>query len=871
MKRLSLIIALAAMLGGQAYQVQAQGFTVNKKDGKTETYQAKDINKMQPVKITNSAIVDGQEQTSSESGVLIWMKDGSFKQYGESEFTNISMFGTESSDPTPGVRKVSQAYKDYVGSSKMRKDVEAFVESAFILEAMKWEIYSACTDNFNVEKDYQGDPANYDYTKFFEYAEEFFGNYDTYEKALHTLETMGVFESQTPKTRGIISTMSQVYNDINQGFVTYNDIFIDVMHEACKGMTREQKNRLWEAAYNEATAETPSNRLGCNNYKDWKNKIVKDGAGYKAAYIFCKIMGNNSANDTANPDLDLQKVRNASAKLGYGQNSGGTLAAIGETLLKAGVKGYAGLAAAGAGIISTAQTAYDVTEKTATFVKSLWKGETDYGKKAVDAITTVSNAITNYIFGKDLGTIGGEVKDYLFDKVNEKLKEYFTGTEKIAEKEIGKQNVGTTKVKDKDTKSPGDVGIVIEPDGEMAVIPGEDGEFTIPITEIGEFLINIIDQLGDKFTGTETVTDTTEDTEIEVSTTESEQLEVDPTIQDPEIVEDYTFTLVPSDIHFAADGGTIYVTVEGDGVEYIESTSSATWLGFSFMTGSRSLALVANPNADKDERSTSFWVAVMMKDGSVITRYFWAYQDGGAVEPEPDEPDDSEVLPIPAEIRNHMPIYEGNSLSDEFDNLESIFINQFELVYDYDDENYLNYVKMLLINSWNEEEQGPLTDERIEKWVNNARMRTAAAASFLQSSVKFNLIKKEGNRFAVQGIDSDGQLDEDWGEISIYGRGNKFTLYYSRRLEVGYWFTGACAVFSGVLEDGYIKDLYYTTYYYGTKGGLSSFYIVKDADGISEVTFKGSQSRAVSLSPIAPKTTKGYSIFAPWSVKTSKQ
>ena len=96
MKRLSLIIALAAMLGGQAYQVQAQGFTVNKKDGKKETYQAKDINKMQPVTIKNSAIVDGQEQTSSESGVLIWMKDGSFKQYGESEFTNISMFGAGS-------------------------------------------------------------------------------------------------------------------------------------------------------------------------------------------------------------------------------------------------------------------------------------------------------------------------------------------------------------------------------------------------------------------------------------------------------------------------------------------------------------------------------------------------------------------------------------------------------------------------------------------------------------------------------------------------------------------------------------------------------------------------------------------------------
>ena len=860
MKRLSIIIALAAMLGGQAYQVQAQGFTVNKKDGKTETYQAKDINKMQPVTIKNSAIVDGQEQTSSESGVLIWMKDGSFKQYGESEFTNISMFGAESSDPTPGVRKVSQAYKDYVGSPKMRKDVEAFVESAFFLEAMKWEIYSACTDNFNVEKDYQGDPANYDFTKFLKYGKQFCENCDKYEKALLSLESMGVLESQTPKTRGIGSSMAQAYNTVKKGFVTTNDRIIDVMIGACKGMTKEQKNEMWKEAFDVATKEDEGNKLGCKDYKEWKNKIVRDGAGFDAANIYYKLALHHDA---------FQKQ---AAKMGYGENPAWAgVAYLGEVCLEAGITVYAGAAAALSPIVDAMETAYDVTEKTATFVESLWKGESDYGKKAVDEITTIANNITKSIFGEKLGFIGGEVVDYLYDKVNETLKKYFTGTEKIAEKEIGKQNVGTTKVKDKDTKSPGDVGIVIEPDGEMAVIPGEDGVFTIPITEIGEFLINIIDQLGDKFTGTETVTDTTEDTEIEVSTTESEQLEVDPTIQDPEIVEDYTFTLVPSDIHFAADGGTIYVTVEGDGVECIESTSPATWLGFSFMSGSKTLGLVANPNTDKDERSTSFWVAVRMKDGNVITRYFRAYQDGGAVEPEPEEPDDSEILPIPDEIRNHMPIYEGNSLSDEFDNLESIFINQFELVYDYDDENYLNYVKMLLINSWNEEEEGPLTDERIEKWVNNARMRTAAAVGILQSSVKFNLIKIEGNRFTVQGIASDGQLDEDWGEISIYGRGNKFTLYYSRRLEVGYWFTGGCAVFSGVLEDGYIKDLYYTTYYYGNKGGLSSFYIVKDADGISEVTFKGSQSRAVSLSPIAPKTAKGYSIFAPWTVKSSKQ
>ena len=89
MKRLSLIIALVAMLGGQACQVQAQGFTVNKKDGTKETYQAEEINKILPVTITNSTITDGQELISTEFGILIWMKDGAFIQYGDNDFSDI--------------------------------------------------------------------------------------------------------------------------------------------------------------------------------------------------------------------------------------------------------------------------------------------------------------------------------------------------------------------------------------------------------------------------------------------------------------------------------------------------------------------------------------------------------------------------------------------------------------------------------------------------------------------------------------------------------------------------------------------------------------------------------------------------------------
>ena len=312
------------------------------------------------------------------------------------------------------------------------------------------------------------------------------------------------------------------------------------------------------------------------------------------------------------------------------------------------------------------------------------------------------------------------------------------------------------------------------------------------------------------------------------------------------------------------------MTVEGDGVEYIESTSSATWLGFSFMTGSRSLALVANPNTDIDERSTSFWVAVMMKDGNVITRYFRAYQDGGAVEPEPEEPDVSEVLPIPDEIRNYMPIYEGNSVSDKIDSLLSISIKQLELVCAIDDEQYLDYYRNVIINMWNEETQGPLTDEKLESMLNEARMRTPSNIIMANTST-LNVSKKGKNTIALQAIDGNGELDNDWVEFLLHGTDNKFTLYNYTPLGAVYWHSGACVVISGVLEDGYIKDLYYAAYYFRKNGSLSSYFILKDADGISKATFKGSQSRAVSLSPIAPKTTKEYSIFAPWSVKTSKQ
>lgn len=844
MKRLSLIIALAAMLGGQAYQVQAQGFTVNKKDGKAETYQAKDINKMQPVKITNSAIVDGQEQTSSESGVLIWMKDGSFKQYGESEFTNISMFGTESSDPTPGVRKVSQAYKDYVGSPKMRDDVKTFVEGAALIEAMNWEFLKSVTDNFNAGKNFQGNPESYDYTKFLDYTEEFGLNFEGYVKAMTNLKAMGILDYPTPVTRGIGDSAFDWLFGINRTLNSASEKIMNTMRQP--GMNDDYH---WSEAF-KAVSGRKDLMLGCTDFREWRKKINRGDAGHLASSIY-KMLEVAEGFNSAGQDI------------GYGNRPFLThTVEVAKQGAKDAIKVYAGAASAGNPMIGLGVSSYNLTESTLQLGKALKESDSE---NARDAMLTITNTVANMFGG---GFITGEIIDGTFSAANKYIFEPLAEAEKAMGNNVN--NTGSVKVKDKDTKSPGKVAIVTTPSKRTIIVTGGEGEITIPTSEEGEYEITIVDENGDKFTGTETVTDPTKDTEIEVSTNESETLVVDPTIPNPEVI-DYNFTLVPSDIHFAADGGTIYVTVEGDGVEYIESTSSATWLGFSFMTGSRSLALVANPNTDIDERSTSFWVAVMMKDGNVITRYFRAYQDGGAVEPEPEEPDVSEVLSIPDEIRNHMPIYEGNSLSDEFDNLESIFINQFELVYDYDDENYLNYVKMLLINSWNEEEEGPLTDERIEKWVNNARMRTAAAVSFLQSSVKFNLIKIEGNRFTVQGIDSDGQLDEDWGEISIYGRGNKFTLYYSRRLEVGYWFTGACAVFSGVLEDGYIKDLYYTTYYYGNKGGLSSFYIVKDADGISEVTFKGSQSRAVSLSPIAPKTAKGYSIFAPWTVKSSKQ
>jgi hypothetical protein len=841
MKRLSIIIALAAMLGGQAYQVQAQGFTVNKKDGKTETYQAKDINKMQPVKITNSAIVDGQEQTSSESGVLIWMKDGSFKQYGESEFTNISMFGAESSDPTPGVRKVSQAYKDYVGSPKMRDDVKTFVEGAALIEAMNWEFLKSVTDNFNAGKNFQGNPESYDYTKFLDYTEEFGLNFEGYVKAMTNLKAMGILDYPTPVTRGIGDSAFDWLFGINRTLNSASEKIMNTMRQP--GMNDDYH---WSKAF-EAVSGRKDLMLGCTDFREWRKKINRGDAGHLASYIYKQL-------EVAEGFFD------AGQDAGYGNNPflNHTVEVLKQGT-KDGIKVYAGAASAGNPIIGLGVSSYNITESTLQLGKALKESDSE---NARDAMLTITNTVANMFGG---GFITGEIIDGTFSAANKYIFEPLAEAEKAMGNNVN--NTGSVKVKDKDTKSPGKIAIVTTPSKRTIIVTGGEGEITIPTSEEGEYEITIVDENGDKFTGTETVTDPTKDTEIEVSTNESETLEVDPTIPNPEVI-DYNFTLVPSDIHFAADGGTIYVTVEGDGVEYIESTSSATWLGFSFMTGSKSLALIANPNADKDERSTSFWVAVMMKDGSVITRYFWSYQDGGAVEPEPEEPDIPEVLQIPTEIRNQMPTYEGNSVS--IDSLVSFSVTQFELVCAIDDEQYLDYYRKLMIDTWDEEEEGPLTDEQLERLVNGARVKIPSDIIMANAST-FNVSKKGKNKIALQAIDGNGELDDDWVEFSLHGTDNKFTLYNYTPLGVGYWHSGACVVISGVLEDGYIKDLYYAAYYLRKDGSLSSYYILKEADGISKETFKGSQSRAVSLSPIAPKTTKGDSIFAPWTVKSSKQ
>lgn len=841
MKRLSLIIALAAMLGGQAYQVQAQGFTVNKKDGKAETYQAKDINKMQPVKITNSAIVDGQEQTSSESGVLIWMKDGSFKQYGESEFTNISMFGTESSDPTPGVRKVSQAYKDYVGSPKMRDDVKTFVEGAALIEAMNWEFLKSVTDNFNAGKNFQGNPESYDYTKFLDYTEEFGLNFEGYVKAMTNLKAMGILDYPTPVTRGIGDSAFDWLFGINRTLNSASEKIMNTMRQP--GMNDDYH---WSEAF-KAVSGRKDLMLGCTDFREWRKKINRGDAGHLASSIY-KMLEVAEGFNSAGQDI------------GYGNRPFLThTVEVAKQGAKDAIKVYAGAASAGNPMIGLGVSSYNLTESTLQLGKALKESDSE---NARDAMLTITNTVANMFGG---GFITGEIIDGTFSAANKYIFEPLAEAEKAMGNNVN--NTGSVKVKDKDTKSPGKVAIVTTPSKRTIIVTGGEGEITIPTSEEGEYEITIVDENGDKFTGTETVTDPTKDTEIEVSTNESETLVVDPTIPNPEVI-DYNFTLVPSDIHFAADGGTIYVTVEGDGVEYIESTSSATWLGFSFMTGSRSLALVANPNTDIDERSTSFWVAVMMKDGNVITRYFRAYQDGGAVEPEPEEPDIPEVLQIPTEIRNQMPTYEGNSVS--IDSLVSFSVTQFELVCAIDDEQYLDYYRKLMIDTWDEEEEGPLTDEQLERLVNGARVKIPSDIIMANAST-FNVSKKGKNKIALQAIDGNGELDDDWVEFSLHGTDNKFTLYNYTPLGVGYWHSGACVVISGVLEDGYIKDLYYAAYYLRKDGSLSSYYILKEADGISKETFKGSQSRAVSLSPIAPKTTKEYSIFAPWSVKTSKQ
>jgi hypothetical protein len=318
-----------------------------------------------------------------------------------------------------------------------------------------------------------------------------------------------------------------------------------------------------------------------------------------------------------------------------------------------------------------------------------------------------------------------------------------------------------------------------------------------------------------------------------------------------------SFTLVPSEIHFDAEGGTIYVTVEGDGVECIESTSPATWLGFSFMSGSKTLGLTANPNTDKDERSTSFWVAVKMKDGSVVTSYFWAYQDGGAVEPEPEDPDNpddpdvptvdykdySDVPAIPTEIEAVHPIYEG-----KFSQKLDCYMQYPLTVVNYlEDEDFIEYVKNMLIKGWLESYE----DKPVDMDLINANLdinRINGTLCLPQVAYLNFLGKEQDDKIIMQMLGVWFAYDLHDTEIptfkaTIQGEDNKFTIHLYGNYENGpqevaegypVYLQGMGLLFSGELEGDHIKNMYGTRYFIKDDGSLWRYITWKDADGTSE-------------------------------------
>lgn len=404
-------------------------------------------------------------------------------------------------DPT------NKEYKDYLASAQMKSDVGTVIEGSLKIQALKWEMYKNFTNNFKLRGIKEYDPwntANWD--RFYELATEIGQHADRYAEATQNLYDKGVLTTKTPQTR--------VFTSIVSGYIKLKD----KLHEGTEKILNTMKqpgmnnNQKWEEMYN--SLQYSRDRLGCDNWHDWRNKIANRDAGIiESTEIFEQLCQNN------------EDFRMAASNAGYGNNPvAETTREVGGTALEVAVDVYGNAAATGSGVIGLGKEAYDVVNVSGNFVKAVKDGE-NIGQAGREVISTLSSVVA--------GHVGGDENNYIltetFNAVQKTYKETIEknlneaeAAENGANEETG---TGVIEVVDKDTISSGNIVIAEGPDGKTTIAFGKNGKTSVPVSDKGKYNLTTIDDTGDKNTTDVNVDEKGKKTSVEIKTNELELID----------------------------------------------------------------------------------------------------------------------------------------------------------------------------------------------------------------------------------------------------------------------------------------------------------------------------------------------------------
>ena len=439
--------------------------------------------------------------------------------------------------PTPSDKTiVSKEYKDYLTSSQMKSDVETTIEGAMKLEALKWEMYKNFTNNFQLEGIKEYDPWNTpDWDHFYELATEFGQNADRYIEAMQNLHDKGVLTSNTPKTR--------MFTAVVGGYLKVKDALYEGQEKVLNTMKQPgmNNNQKWEEMFN--SLQYSRDRLGCDNWHDWRNKLVNREAGIiESTEIFEQLSQNNT-------DFKM-----AATEAGYGNDPvAESTRKVGGKLLEASVDVYGAAAATGSGAISLAKDAYDVVNATGNLVKSVKNGDSQGVRDAITTYATVA-----------AGHVGGDQNNYVYTETFNAVQTAYKNTieKNLSEAEAAENGAnaetgaGVIEVEDKDTKSPGNTVFVQGPEGKTNIGLGKGGKTKVPISGSGTHKVTTIDSTGDKNTTDVKVNKKGTTTKIEVKTNESELIDAQE-----EDKYDWDIETDPEELVFSADADMKVLTV----------------------------------------------------------------------------------------------------------------------------------------------------------------------------------------------------------------------------------------------------------------------------------------------------------------------